>query len=198
MSTTLLQHSVFVVEQRKQVFEMDTNYDILDADGHTIGTVRQVGQSAARKVFRLVAKMEEYLEHKFEVTDTSGTVILRLQRPAKLRKSRLVVSDADGSEIGEIAQLNNLGKVRFGLTSGGQPIGELRGKNIRDRSFTILDVSENPVGRVSKKLEGMKGILRTEDTYAVQVDAELDGPLRMLSIAAGIGLDLALHQTGDE
>lgn len=198
MSTALLQHSVFVIEQQKQLFEMDTTYDILGEDGQTIGGVRQVGQSAARKVFRLVAKMDEYLEHKFEVTDISGAVLLRLQRPAKLRKSRLVVSDADGREVGEIAQLNNFGKVRFGLTSGGRPVGELRGKNIRDRSFDILDASENPVGRVSKKFEGISGILKTEDKYAVQVDPELDGPLRMLSIAAGIGLDLALHQSGEE
>lgn len=196
--TTLLQNSVLVVEQKKQMFEMDTSYDILDEGGRTIGTVRQVGQSAARKVFRLVAKVDEYLEHRFEVTDSDGTVLLRLQRPAKLRKSRLVVSDAGGAEIGEIAQLNNLGKVRFGLTSGGQPIGELRGRNIRDRSFDILDAQERPVGQVSKKFEGLDGILKTEDKYAVQVDESLDGPLRMLSIAAGIGLDLALHQSGEE
>lgn len=195
---TLLQHSVFVVEQKKQMFEMDTNYDILDTEGRIIGSVRQVGQSTARKVFRLVAKMDEYLEHKFEVTDSDGTVLLQLQRPAKLRKSRLLVTDAAGREVGEIAQMNTFGKVRFELTSGGQPVGEMRGKNIRDRSFDILDAQERSVGQVSKKFEGLKGLLKTEDKYAVQLDPSLDGPLRMLAIAAGIGLDLALHQSGEE
>lgn len=196
--TTLLQHSVFVVEQKKQMFEMDTNYDILDTEGRIIGSVRQVGQSTARKVLRLVAKMDEYLEHNFEVTDSNGTVVLRLQRPAKLRKSRLLVTDGDGREVGEIAQMNTFGKVRFELTSGARPVGELRGKNIRDRSFDILDDQERPVGQVSKKFEGLKGLLRTEDKYAVQLDPSLDGPLRMLCVAAGIGLDLALHQSGEE
>lgn len=198
MTTALLSHSIFVVEQKQQMFEMDTNYDIYDAEGGPIGSVRQVGQSMARKAFRLMSKMDEYLGHKFEVTDTDGAVLMRLERPAKFLKSRLVVTEPDGSEIGEIAQLNNIGKVRLGLSSNGTPVGELRGKNIRDRAFEILDADEKPVGTVSKKFECLRAILHTEDKYAVTIEDDADGPLRRLAIAAGIGLDLALYQSGAE
>lgn len=198
MTTALLTHSVFVVEQQATVFGMDTRYDIYDAEGQVIAGVRQVGQSPARKAFRMVAKIDEYLGHKFEVTDPDGTVLMRLERPARFLKSRLVVSEPDGAEIGEIAQLNNLGRVRFGLTSRGAPVGELRAKNVRDRAFKILDRNERRVGSVSKRFEGLQNLLQTEDKYAVSIEPDVNHPLRKLAIAAGIGLDLALHQSGDE
>lgn len=197
MTSALLTHSVLVVEQQETVFGMDTRYDVYDADGQTIAAVRQVDQSAARKAFRMVSKIDECLGHKFDVTDTDGTVLMRLERPAKFLKSRLVVKEPNGTEIGEIAQLNNIGRVRFGLTSRGTPVGELRGKNIRDRAFKILDVKERHVGSVSKKLEGLRGLLHSEDKYAVSIEPEVGHPLRKLAVAAGIGLDLAIHQSGE-
>ena len=198
MPTGLLSQSAFVIEQRKKFFETDTTYDIYDAEGCAIGTVRQVAQSAARKAFRLVSKMDEYLGHAFEVTDANGAVQMRLERPAKFLKSRLVVTEPDGAEIGEIAQLNNIGKVRFGLTSRGTPVGELRSKNIRDRTFDILDASEKRVGSISKRFEGLSGFVKTEDKYAVTIGDGTDGSLRRLALAGGIGVDLALFQSGQE
>ena len=198
MPTGLLSQSAFVIEQRKKFIETDTTYDIFDTEGCAIGTVRQVAQSAARKAFRLVSKMDEYLGHEFEVTDANGAVQMRLERPAKFLKSRLVVTEPDGAEIGEIAQLNNIGKVRFGLTSRGTPVGELRSKNIRDRTFDILDASEKRVGSISKRFEGLSGFVKTEDKYAVTIGDGTDGSLRRLALAGGIGVDLALFQSGQE
>ncbi|UYM03432.1 LURP-one-related/scramblase family protein [Solicola gregarius] len=193
--STLLKQPVFVVEQRGKASELDVGSEIRDADGSTIGAIRPVEQSAARKAFRLVARIDAYLGHTFEVTDRTGTVQLRLDRPARFVRSRLVVTEPSGREIGEITQLNSHGKIRFGLTYTGKPIGELRGRSIRGSSFDILDREENQVGRVRKEFEDPN---ERDGSRSVMLDSEVAGPLRTLAIAAGIALDLALHPSGAE
>lgn len=197
MTAALLTHPVFVVEQQASVFGMDTEYDIYDAEGRVIAAVRRVGQSAARKAFRMVSKIDEYLGHAFEVTDRDGTVLMRLERPARFLKSRVVVSEPNGTEIGEIAQLNSIGRPRFGLTSRGTPVGELRGKSISDRTFRILDTNERRVGFVSRKVDEIRHLMHTEDSYAVSIEPDVSCLLRKLAIAAGIGLDLAFQHSDD-
>ena len=44
--------------------------------------VRQVGQSAAKKVLRVLTNVDQFMTHKLQVCDVGGNVILALTRPA--------------------------------------------------------------------------------------------------------------------
>lgn len=193
-SGSLLAQSVLVVEQKKSILDVSTNYRIFDDEGNQIGGVRQVDQGVGQKLLRFVSNLDRYLKFAFEVTDASGNVVLKLTRPPKFMKSHLHVEDGAGNAIGEIVQENVLGRKNFSLVSDGAAVGEMAGKNWRDRRFTVSDIQGKPVAQVSKHFEGLRGVFHAEDKYVVRLEDHAEDPLRTLAVAAGVCLDVALHQ----
>jgi uncharacterized protein YxjI len=174
----LLTQSVLVIEQKKKVLDVSTEYAVLDADGERIGSVRQVAQGAGQKLLRVVSGFDKYLRFFFEVTDASGRVVLRLTRPAKVLTSRLIVEDGTGTSVGEIVQTNLLGRINFALESNGSMVGELMGQSWRDRKFAVKDLQGNRVGEVSKRWDGLRGVFHAEDKYVVRLNPGVPEPLR--------------------
>lgn len=192
---TVLTEPVLVVNQKAKVFELTNEYAVFDRDANQIGAVRQVGQSAARKALRMLASLDQYLTHRLEIVDMGGSVLLKLTRPAKLLKSRIVVEDADGREIGQIVQQNVIGKIRFALEAGGQAYGSINAENWRAWNFNIQDQSGMEVARITKTWEGLaKTLFTTADNYVVQFHRPLEDPLRSLVVAASLAVDTALKQ----
>src|SRR5690606_21219272 len=150
-SGTLLAQSVLVVEQKKSVLDVSTDYRIFDADGDQIGQVRQVEQGVGQKLLRFVSSVDKYLKFAFEVVDADGSVVLKLTRPPTIMKSRMLVEDGAGNPIGEIVQENILGKKHLSLVSNGAAVGEMAGKNWRDRHFSVSDITGKKVAEVSKR-----------------------------------------------
>src|SRR4051794_39801899 len=109
----LLALPVLVVEQKKRFVNVSTDYSIFDEDGERVGHVRQIEQGVGQRLVRFVSNFDKYLKFSFEVTDASGAVLLRLTRPAKVLKSRLIIEDGLGGSVGEIVQTNMLGKINF-------------------------------------------------------------------------------------
>ena len=52
---TIFTEPVLVVNQKAKLIEVNNEYAIYDQNGTQIGAVRQVGQSAAKKVLRVVS-----------------------------------------------------------------------------------------------------------------------------------------------
>jgi hypothetical protein len=46
-------------------------------------------------------------------------------------RSKIIVQDGSGNEIGQIVQENAIGKIHFGLHAGGRRIGSLNAENWR-------------------------------------------------------------------
>jgi len=192
---TLFTEPVLVVNQKAKLIEVNNEYAVYDQHGTQVGAVRQVGQSMAKKLFRVVADVDQYLTHKLQVVDVAGTPQLQLTRPAKFIKSKIIVQDGGGQQIGEIAQQNAIGKIRFGLMAGGQQIGLIQAENWRAWNFAILDGSGAEVARITKTWEGLaKTMFTTADNYVVQIHRPLDEPLRSLVVAAALSVDTALKQ----
>lgn len=192
---TLLTEPVLVVNQKAKLIELANEYAVFDRQGNQIGAVRQVGQSVARKALRLLTSVDQFLSHRLEIVDLSGAVLLRLTRPAKFLKSRVVVEDAAGREVGQIVQQNMIGKIRFSLEAGGGPIGSLNGENWRAWNFNVKDAAGMEVARITKTWEGLaKTLFTTADNYVVQIHRPLEDPLRSLVVAAALAVDTALKQ----
>jgi uncharacterized protein YxjI len=186
---------VLVVNQKAKLIEINSEYAIYDQHGTQIGAVRQVGQSKAKKLIRLVSDVDQYLTHKFQVVDMQGNVLLAITRPAKLMKSRVVVQDGTGRDLGTIVQQNVIGKIHFGLESGGNTYGSINAENWRAWNFNIQDATGTEVARITKTWEGLaKTMFTTADNYVVQIHRPLEEPLRSLVVAAGLAVDTALKQ----
>jgi uncharacterized protein YxjI len=124
-----------------------------------------------------------------------GNVLLAITRPAKLMKSKVIVQNGSGQEIGTIVQQNVIGKIHFKLEAGGSTHGSINAENWRAWNFNIQDHTGAEVARITKTWEGLaKTMFTTADNYVVQIHRPLDEPLRSLVVAAGLAVDTALKQ----
>lgn len=191
----LFNEPILVVNQKAKVIELSNEYAISDQHGNQIGAVRQVGQSTAKKVIRAFASVDQFMTHKLQVIDHHGHVRLQLTRPAKVMKSKLIVQDGSGVEIGQIVQENMLGKIRFGLMVGEARIGAINGENWMAWNWHIADQEGTEIARITKTYGGLaKAMFTTADNFVVQIHRPLEDPLRSLVVAAAVSIDTALKQ----
>ena len=135
------------------------------------------------------------MTHKLQVVDVQGNVLLALTRPAKVMKSKVIVQDGHGAEIGQIVQQNVIGKIRFSLEAGGHTYGSINAENWRAWNFHIADHAGTEVARITKTWEGLaKTMFTTADNFVVQIHRPLEEPLRSLVVASSLAVDTALKQ----
>ena len=181
---TLFTEPILVVNQKRKLIELNTEFAVFDQHGTQIGAVRQVGQSSAKKALRFVANVDQFLTHKFQIVDIQGNVVLALTRPAKLLKSKVLITDGLGQPVGDVVQQNAIGKIRFALEAGGQTLGSINAENWRAWNFAIQDHTGAEVARITKTWEGMATTLfTTADNFVVQIHRQLEEPLRSLVVA---------------
>jgi uncharacterized protein YxjI len=193
---SLLGASLLVVNQRTKVLEVNTEYDVFGADGRPLGAIRQIGQSRGKQVARLFTSFDQYFTHHFEVLDVTGRTVLRMTRPRKIFLTKLHVFDGADRFVGTIRQRNVFWKIRFELVdAAGEVVGFLRAENVRAWDFRVLDRYERPIAELVKSWEGWARTAFTRaDRYAVRIGEVLPEPLRQLTVAAALGVDVALKQ----
>jgi uncharacterized protein YxjI len=192
---TIFSEPVLVVNQKAKLIEINSEYAIYDAAGRQIGAVRQVGQSALKKAVRLLGSYDQFFTHKLQVVDMSGNVALAITRPAKIMKSRVIIHDGAGREIGQVLQQNMIGKINFSLVAGGATVGSINAENWRAWNFSIRDHTDTEVARITKTWEGLaKTMFTNADNYVLQIHRPLEEPLRSLVVASALSVDTALKQ----
>jgi uncharacterized protein YxjI len=192
---TVFTEPVLVVNQKAKLIEINNEYAVYDGAGRQIAAVRQVGQSTAKKILRVIGDVDQFLTHKLQLVDMAGNVLLAVTRPAKIMKSRVIVNDGMGREVGTIVQQNMIGKINFALEAGGATVGSINAENWRAWNFSIKDGTGTEVARITKTFEGLaKTMFTTADNYVVQIHRHLEDPLRSLVVAAAVSVDTALKQ----
>ena len=192
---TLFTEPVLVVNQRDKIVELTNEYDVYDPHGTHLGSVVQVGQTRLAKMVRFVGRSDHFKSVELEVRDPHGTPVLRLTRPAKIVRSRVVVRRPDGTDVGEIRQDNALGRIRFSILVGGRRIGRIVATTWWAREFTIADHADAEIARIVQTWEGLtKAVFSTTDNYVVQVHRRQTEPLATMIVAAALAVDTALKQ----
>ncbi|HEY8057278.1 MAG TPA: phospholipid scramblase-related protein [Acidimicrobiales bacterium] len=192
---TLFTEPILVVNQKRKLIELNTEFAVFDQHGTQVGAVRQVGQSSAKKALRFMSNVDQFLTHKFQIVDIQGNVVLALTRPAKLVKSKVLITDGLGQPVGDVVQQNAIGKIRFALEAGGQTLGSINAENWRAWNFAIQDHTGAEVARITKTWEGLATTLfTTADNFVVQIHRQLEEPLRSLVVASALCVDVALKQ----
>jgi uncharacterized protein YxjI len=191
---SLYEQPVLIVSQKTKLIELTNEYAVYDGQGQQIGAIVQVGQSGLKKAARFVSNLDQFLTHTLEVRDATGPILV-LTRPAKVIKSRVIVTRPDGQPLGEIVQANVFGKIRFDLVANGQLVGAIQAENWRAWDFAILDAAGVEVARITKKWEGLaRTLFTTADRYVVLVHFRLPEPLASMVIASALTVDTALKQ----
>jgi hypothetical protein len=192
---TVFTEPVLVVNQKVKLIEVTNQYSVYDQNGAQLASVTEVGQSALKKVVRLLGEYDQYFTHRLEVRDLQGRPVLLVTRPAKFLKSKVIVEKPGVGEVGRLVQQNAIGKIRFGLMAGDRQIGELRAENWRAWDFAILDESGTEVARIKKTFEGLaKTLFTTADNYVIRIHRPLEDPLLSLVVASALTVDTALKQ----
>lgn len=192
---TIFTEPVLVVNQKAKLIEINNEYAVYDQGGRQLAAVRQVGQSTVKKAMRVLTSLDQYMTHSLQIVDMGGNVLLTLTRPAKFVKSRVIIRDPAGNEIGQVVQQNAIGKIRFSIEAGGYTLGSINGENWRAWNFNIRDHTDTEVARITKTWEGLaKTMFTTADNYVVQIHRPLNDPLRTLVVAAALCVDTALKQ----
>jgi len=192
---TLFTEPILVVNQKPKLIEVTNQYQVFDQYGNVLGAVNEVGQSKGRKVLRVLTNVDQFLRHRLVIIDAVGNPLLQLERPAKVFKSTIVVTNPQGQEIGRIIQENVFGKIHFAFESGGYRYGSINAENWRAWNFSIRDHADAEIGRITKTWGGLlKAAFTTADNYVVQIHRPLEDPLRSLVIAASLAVDTALKQ----
>jgi uncharacterized protein YxjI len=193
---SILGSSILVVNQRTKLVEINTAYDIHDHAGRPLGTIEQFGQSRARRAVRVFTAFDQFLTHHFEVTDLAGFPVLRITRPRKWLKTKVHIFGPGDQFLGSILQQNVFGRIRFHLVdAAGNRHGELKAEQLRAWDFQLLDASGLSTASVIKSWEGWARTAFTKsDRYVVRVHRELPSPVRELTVACALSIDLALKQ----
>jgi len=191
----LFDETILVVNQKAKLIELTNQYAVFNQHGQQVGSVTQVGQSAAKKVLRAVSNLDQFMTHRLEVRDAGGQVQLLLTRPRKVFKSTVIVENGAGREIGRIVQDNMIGKIHFALEAGGHTLGAIRAENWRAWNFRIEDAAGTEIARITKTWEGLaKTLFTTADNYVVQLNGSIPQPLLSLVVASALSVDTALKQ----
>jgi uncharacterized protein YxjI len=191
----LFTERVLVVNQKVKLIELVNEYKVFDQNGAQIGSVAQVGQTALKKAARLVSSLDQFMTHTYEIRDASEKPVLVLTRPRKFMKSKFQITKPDGTVVGDVAQKNVIGKIRFSLNANGQEVGTLNAENWRAWNFNVQNAGGTEVARITKTWEGLaKTVFTTADNYVVEFKAAIEEPLRSLVVASALCVDTALKQ----
>ncbi|HIV58121.1 MAG TPA: DUF2510 domain-containing protein [Candidatus Stackebrandtia faecavium] len=192
---TIFTEPVLVVNQKAKLVEVNTEYGVYSQQGNQIGTIVQVEQSALAKVVRFLGEYDQYMKHVLEIRDAHGQPMLKVTRPAKFLKSKVIVQRPDGTTVGEIVQQNVLGKKKFAIMANDQQIGEIRGEDWFSFELGLFDHTDSEVARITKTFEGFgKMLFTTADNYVLKLHRQLPDPLLSMVVASALTIDLAIHQ----
>jgi uncharacterized protein YxjI len=193
---TLVGAPVLVISQRTKAIEVTGEYGVFDHEGRPLASVHQYGQSGVKKFFRAVSTFDIFFTHYFAVHDAGGNLVGTITRPRKVFRSRIVLHDGAGHHIGTIRQENIFFHIRFRIElPTGAPVGRLVATNWRAWDFRIEDMTGRHVARLVKTWEGWgRTFVTTADRYVVAIDEPLPEPLRTLTVATALAVDVALKQ----
>lgn len=192
---SIFTENILVVNQKAKLIELTNEFRIYDADGIQIGAVREVGQSAAKKVARALTNLDSLMTHTMEITNMSGEVLLRITKPRALLKPKVIVERGDGTLIGELQIKLRIGKAQIKLLIGTEQVGMTFAENFRAWNFKIVTGQDHQVASITKTWEGLaKAMFTNADNYVVQIHEKLEDPIHSLVLASSLAVDLILKQ----
>lgn len=170
------------------------DYAITDRHGAPLGAVRQRIGSAWRWANRFFAEPSTSPRATLDVLDLAGSIVFTIEKStARWNDIDAAVTTRDGAPVGRVsshgARFRRAGAQLFG--PAGAPVAAAQRTHGLD--FVVLDGSGSVVASVTKDVVTLLSIPAGRDNlnaYEIEFGEAADRTVRMLTLAAGVCLDL--------
>ncbi|GAA4264448.1 phospholipid scramblase-related protein [Frondihabitans peucedani] len=189
--------ATLVVSQKAKLIEINAEYLVFDGAGSKLGSVREVGKTILGKVATATGWSSEDSQHRLLFLDREKRVMMTLIQPTTFIRSKMILRDSQGAEIGQITQKNFglVRKARFSLEASGQRLATIQAEDRGAWDFSVKDTMNVEIARVTRTWSGLLAESFTKsDNYVVHINRSLAGPLHSLVIASALALDTLLQQ----
>jgi hypothetical protein len=153
------------------------NFTVTSPEHGPLATINQQQGAAGRRV------MDPYGRH-----------VMSLSRP---QRKRYDVHDAGNNHVGSLVVERFASIVLSWTTGHGQPLGEVRARDLRGTEFlvTAFDDSTAPVVSIARTTPLLKDLVHNHDTYVLHRHQPLAWPLDWLSFATPLVIDHLVSNT---
>lgn len=194
MISNFFQRDEFFIDQKINFFKLANRYKVYGNQGEEIGAVAQQ-LSVGGKMLKLFLN-PAMLPFHMEIQDTEENVLSSLSRGWTFWMSKIIVTDAQGTQIGLIEQKFKWMKPEFIIKDTmDNIIGRITGDWMA-WNFMIEDAQGSQIGEVNKKWAGsMKEVFTTADKYHVMVnEAVAEDNAKVVLLSAAIAIDMVLKE----
>lgn len=202
-SSSILDQPLLVVYQDPQFVELSDKYHYARPDGTELALGEQTNQGVARKALRAVSSLDSLMKTVVEVTQ-DGQKVFAMERKGSVGKNTMVITDAEGREVGEVRQTKRgPRRASFALIAGGQELATMQtGRLNAGQGYDIVGPDGELIAYVRRLFEGVlkniaRGMKSSADNYALRVARPLTDPLRTLVVATPMSVDSAINQRDD-
>ncbi len=186
----------YFIDEKVSFLKFTNEYKVYNETGSQIGVIKQ-RMSGWQKVLTLLIN-KAMLPFHLEITDVDGQLQATISRGWTFWMSKIIVADANGTEIGLIQQKFKFFKPTFIINEPvtGENIAQITG-DWKAWNFTITNPAGEEMGKISKKWAGaMKEIFTSADKYNVSIDPNYAETNKKVAIVAtAITIDMVLKES---
>ncbi|KAI8868809.1 yjr100c-like protein, partial [Ramicandelaber brevisporus] len=198
-SSALLIQPALVIQRQIELmnvmigFEQANKYAVCDAAGTTLGYIAEEDHSFAKSMTRQL--LRTHRPFKAYVVDTSGRVVLKIERPFTLINSQMRNNALEGMAevlIGEIHQIWHPWRRKYELFVGDTQFASIDAP-LLSWNFDLQDEHGRTIGSVDKQFTAwLREIFTDTSAYVLRLDAaqqpgHLETPLENQVNATGGG-----------
>jgi uncharacterized protein YxjI len=186
----------YFIDERVNFLKFANEYKVYNQLGEQIGLIKQRMTGWNKLLTLLVNKA--MLPFKLEITDINGQLQATISRGWTFWMSKIIVTDANGEEIGLIKQKFKFFKPTFMINNPqtGEHIAQITG-DWKAWNFTIKNHAGDEMGKITKKWAGaLKEIFTSADKYYVAIDPNYaENNYKVAIVATAITIDMVLKES---
>jgi uncharacterized protein YxjI len=189
--------SNYLIKEHVAFLKLVDKYDIVDAETGSLVAYAKENISGWQKALRLLVK-KHFLPTTIEIKSaTSEIVHYKMKKLAAFIRSKVIISDATGNEIGYFrSRVFTLGGRFDVYKMDDTKIAEVKG-NWTGWNFQFIDMNGKELGTVTKKWNGIgKELFTNADNYIIALNPSLQGNAQMMALMlmAGLAIDIVYKE----
>jgi uncharacterized protein YxjI len=189
----------FVVKEHVALVKLTDTFDIFDARTQQPVALARETPGGFIKFLRLLVNRQA-LPNQVTVWQggETGPVLFTINKPFTLFRSRVIVRDGEGRDVGYLkSKIFSLGGGFWVYDMQNQQIAEVKG-DWKGWNFKFLSGDGREIGLIAKKWGGLaKELFTSADTYMVQIGESVGDSraARILLLAAALAIDIVYKES---
>jgi uncharacterized protein YxjI len=196
---SMLDRKSYFIREHVGLLKLSDTYDIIDPETQqTLGTARE-HPGVLIHLLRLAVDRQilptKVVVYKSTGHSEQGEELFSIHRGLKLLRSKVIIKDANGQEVGYLkSKLLSIGGAFTVHDANDSQIAELKG-DWKGWNFRFLDMQGKEMGNVTKKWSGLgKELFTTADNYIISLNETPTPQNAMLLLAAGLAVDIVYKE----